>query len=291
MNLYALRLFVEVAKQQSVSKAASLLSISQPAVTAQIRKLERELGIRLFHPHGRGIRLTDHGQFLLEKSIQLFSLEKQIESELRQILQGESGILRLAATHLPSAIWLPQWMARFKQNHPQATLQLKRGNTEQTLQLLLRYEAELAIIAGSWEHNQIERQLLFTNHWWFVVHPSHPLANRTVDLAELVQYPFIWRETGSSSREKLIEICHNHQVSLPTIGLELNGLFECIQAVKAGYGVFFVPDRAVRSEIANGLLTRVFVQKVHLTQPVCLCRRKDDSLSPLAQKFVTLIQE
>lgn len=72
MNLHALRIFVEVASRGSVTTAAEALSISQPAVSAQIRKLEHELGMSLVLPAGRSIALTDEGRFLYEKARLLY---------------------------------------------------------------------------------------------------------------------------------------------------------------------------------------------------------------------------
>src|ERR1700730_3703587 len=100
LNLHALRLFHHVAELGSVTKAAEQLNISQPAVTSQIKKLERELGLQLLSPQGRGILLTDAGTRLAIKSGRLFALERNIEQTIGDYKQGKAGRLLVVATYL-----------------------------------------------------------------------------------------------------------------------------------------------------------------------------------------------
>ncbi|MEK1830572.1 LysR family transcriptional regulator [Priestia megaterium] len=102
MNLHALRLFYTVAEKRSVTRAAEELNISQPAVTAQIKKLEQEINLTLLSPKGRGIFLTTAGEHLAKHAKRLFSLECEIESSIKQFRDGTAGKLRIVASYLPS---------------------------------------------------------------------------------------------------------------------------------------------------------------------------------------------
>ncbi|WP_449622320.1 LysR family transcriptional regulator [Robertmurraya sp. Marseille-Q9965] len=97
MNLHALRIFAEVAKCGSVTRSAENLLISQPAVTAQIRNLEKELDLILISAKGRSIELTEAGKRLAMYSRQLFSLEAEIEKEMQDFKNGVKGNLRICA--------------------------------------------------------------------------------------------------------------------------------------------------------------------------------------------------
>lgn len=102
MNLHALRFFSKVAETGSVTLASEMLRVSQPAVTAQIKRLEQELGIRLWSPQGRGVALTDAGRMLASEAQRLFDLERSIEERLEGIRAGTEGSLHISATYLPA---------------------------------------------------------------------------------------------------------------------------------------------------------------------------------------------
>ncbi|WP_228728300.1 LysR family transcriptional regulator [Brevibacillus composti] len=129
MNLHALRIFVEVAAKGSVTDAAASLSISQPAVSAQIRKLEAELGRPLLQAKGRGIALTAEGQFLFAKARRIFEWERELEREWVEVKAGRCGRLRLASTYLPAHYLVPSWIAAFKRRHEQVDVEILTGNS------------------------------------------------------------------------------------------------------------------------------------------------------------------
>jgi DNA-binding transcriptional LysR family regulator len=289
MNLHALRIFVEVASTGSVTAAADALSISQPAVTAQVRKLEHELGISLITPLGRGITLTHEGRFLFEKAERIFDWEKEMEEQLAQIKAGSIGKLRIASTLLPAHYLLPQWLASYKQQYEQVEVEMRSGNSQQSIERLLHYQADLAIIINeSWDERPIRRHHLTDVSYWFIVPPGHPFAGQEVTLKELVQEPFLFREQGSSTRELLFSLCREHGVQPPRVGLQYNGgLVESIQSVRAGYGTMLAPELAVRELVEYGEVGRVFLPGIEIKRPVYLCLRDDDhTLLPAVTRFL-----
>lgn len=107
MNIHALRLFYYVAETGSVTKAAARLRISQPAVTSQIKRLEKDLGLPLCSPSCRGISLTPFGTELAKQAGNLFTYEERIEEFVEDYRQGRKGKLRIAATYLPANFLVP----------------------------------------------------------------------------------------------------------------------------------------------------------------------------------------
>lgn len=291
MNLHALRIFIEVARRGSVTAAADALSISQPAVSAQIRKLERELGIPLITPDGRGISLTEEGLFLFEQARRIFDWEKEIEWQLAEWKEGTKGRLRLTSTFLPSHYLVPRWLASFKQRYPQVEVDIRTGNSQKSIERLLRFEADLAIITNEvWNDLPIHRYHLMDVRFLFIVPPAHPFAGREVPLEELVKEPFLLREPGSSTREKLFSLCREHTVQPPQIGLQYHGLFESIQSVRAGYGTMLAPALAVTELIARGEVGQVTVPGIDIKRPMYLCLRTDMSEQrPVIKRFVELV--
>jgi DNA-binding transcriptional LysR family regulator len=286
MNLHALKIFAHVAKAGSVTLAADLLRISQPAVTAQIRNLEKELNIILLTPKGRGIMLTAAGQMLAKDAQRLFAFEQDMELRMNDFRSGRNGKLKIVSTYLPANYLLPQWLAHFKQQHQLIECSLTTTNSTDALEQLIHYEAELAVIGGGTAaHPLIHSELLFADPLWFIVPAKHPKAGQQISLAQMMDEPFILREEGSSTREKLFALCRIRNVPAPKLGLQFNGLHESIRAVIAGYGAIFASALEVSEYVERGEVARVEVQDVHLVNPISLCRRKMDELTPAAEHF------
>jgi len=292
MNLHALKIFHAVAEKGGVTRAAEELLISQPAVTAQIRNLEKELGFQLIAPKGRGVLLTDAGRMIAAHAKRLFALEREIESDVREYKAGFSGVLRIVATYLPANLLLPEWLARYKQEHPHVEVVLTTSNSREAVEHLLNYDAEVAVYGGGWEEQPgIEWEELLEDELWFVVPNGHPYAGQEISLSEMMKVPFILREEGSSTRERLFSLCRALNVNPPKIGLQFNGVNEAVRAVIAGYGANFLSSMAVRDYVERGEVARVFVRGLTLMNPIAVCTRKQETLSPAAEDFVGLIRE
>lgn len=293
MNLHALRLFHVIATTGSVTRASELLNISQPAITAQIKKLEKEISLPLFKAQGRGIALTDGGEKLAFHAKRLFVIEQQIEQFLRDYREGTAGHIRLSATYLPAHFLIPTWIAKFKQRYEQVEMMIHTTNSTDALKQLLNIEVDLAIYGGLPEKypDIIQSEELFRDELWFVVAPDHPMANRHVSLSEMMENPFVMREEGSSTRERLMALCRTHNVPSPKIALQFNGLLETMKAVIAGYGASFVSALVVRDHVKRGELCRVHVEGVPMQNIICIFTRKNEALSSAAANFIQLIRD
>ncbi|MDB5085241.1 MAG: transcriptional regulator [Bacilli bacterium] len=290
MNLHALRLFCRVAETGSVTRAAEELQMSQPAVTSQIKKLEQEIAVVLLAPKGRGIVLTDAGNQVAISAKRLFSLESEIENYLDHYKSGSAGNLKIVATYLPANFLLPKWIAGYKQLYTDVEVNLTTTNSSKSTEQLLNYQADVAIIGGLAEfHPAIVQKQLFEDDMWFIVHKDHELASCHVNLVDIIHQPFVFREEGSSSREKLLSVCKIKNLNQPKVGLQFNGPNETIRAVLEGYGVTFVSALEVKDYFPRGDLARVFVQDVQLKNPISMCTRRDDILSPQALNFVEML--
>lgn len=292
MNLHALRLFHTVATTGSVTRAAETLNISQPSITAQIKKFEQELSLTLLKPQGRGIAVTDSGQRIAQLAQRLFAVERQIEQFAQECREGTSGHVRLAATYLPSHFLLPAWIARFKQRYDAVELSIVTTNSSEALRHLLNVDVDMAIYGGLPEQypDEVETEELFQDELWFVVSSKHRLAGRHIALEEMMQEPFVMREEGSSTRERLFALCRTHSAPAPKVALQFNGLYESVRAVVSGYGASFVSSLVVREYVERGELSRVFVEGVRLRNTIAVCTRRNEALSAAAANLIGLMR-
>ncbi|WP_458420737.1 LysR family transcriptional regulator [Bacillus pumilus] len=248
MNLHALRIFAKVAETKSVTQTADALSLTQPAVTAQLRSIEREIGFRLFKRNGRGIALTEMGKSL-----------------------------RIASTYVPLNFLLPDWLAAFKTSSPQTEIELKSGNSAQVIDSLLQYESDVAIaVIEDLDHEEIVTSHLTNLSYDFIVPADHPLNGKTVPLERLSLEPFLMREEGSSTRDKLFSLFTSKGIKKPTVDLQFSGVHEAIQMIKAGYGITLVPRDAVQGSLKRKEIGRVYIEGIEIVRPVVICKRAND---------------
>lgn len=293
MNIHALRLFYYVAETGSVTKAAARLRISQLTVTSQIKRLEKDLGLPLCSPSGRGISLTPFGTELAKQAGNLFTYEERIEEFVEDYRQGRKGKLRIAATYLPANFLVPGWAARFKAGQPEMEIEITTTNSTQAFEQLQRHEADVAFYGGGAKEKpeDVDWLELFEDELWFVVAPSHPFANGTVSLPEMMQEPFVMREEGSSTRERLVSLCTTYGLKPPRVTLQFSGLGEVIRSVMAGYGANFISSLAVRDYVEWKQLCRVQVEGIQLSNHIAVCTRKNETLSAGLQRFIDICRE
>jgi DNA-binding transcriptional LysR family regulator len=276
MNLHTLRIFTNVAKLGSITEAANFLHISQPAVTAQIRKLEREIGVKLITGKGRGIQLTSEGEFLYEQGLRLFHLEEQIDEKLKIFLEKTEKV-QIASNYIAMNYILPPIISGYKLENPDVDVYVSLGNVVSVERRLLNYESDLGfVVQSNIGHEDLHFEKILDVPFWFVVHPSHHLANKEVAIFDLSEQDFIYRERGSSTRDLLEAIFYTHNCPLPKLGLQMQGLPESIKVVEAGFGMLLAPACSVSEAIAQGKLARVFVEQAEVNQSLFMCTRKMD---------------
>ncbi|RUL50346.1 LysR family transcriptional regulator [Lysinibacillus antri] len=276
MNLHTLRIFTNVAKLGSITEAANLLHISQPAVTAQIRKLERELGVKLITGKGRGIQLTSEGEFLYEQGLRLFQLEEQIDEKFKIFLEKQEKV-QIASSYISTNYILPPIIAGYKLENPGVDVYVSLGNVQSVERRVLNYEVDFGfVVQSNIGHEDLHFEKIMDIPFWFVVHPTHPLADKQISIFELSEHDFIYRERGSSTLDLLEAIFYTHNCPLPKFGIQMQGVLESIKVVEAGYGMALAPACSVDEALAQGRLARVFVEQVEVNQSLYICTRKMD---------------
>ncbi len=289
--LYAhLESFVEVARRENVSRAAEALFLTQPAITARLKALERDLGVELFVRSSRGMKLSDAGRAFLpyaERTLTTVDEGRQLVANLRR---GTFGTLVIAAAPAVSTYVLPDILRVFRTTHPHVRLGVRTGHTEEVLEMVLRTEAHVGI-GRPIRHPDIELIPVLDDEMLLVVSARHPFARRgKVRMDELAAERLILFDRTSSYHDLTSSLFRQAGV-VPASTLELDNVEAAKKMVQQGLGVALLPRMALATELKSGSLRPVKLvgtQQVH--RPIVALRRKDAGapMGPVAGFLETL---
>ena len=290
-NYHQLWIFRAVARHGSFSRAAEELLISQPAVSAQVKELERTYGTPLFYQSGRRIHLTEAGQTLYHYAERAFALVQEAERALEGLKGLEQGHLIIAASTTPGIYLVPSLLGEYHQRYSGIQLTLEVGSTDETQSRLLNNHAKVGFVGRELLNESLLCQPFKPDRLMVVAPPGHPLARmEKVGLDEILREPFIMREPGSATRALTERELKELGVSLQ-VAMELGSPEAVKQAVAAGLGLAIVSEHSVSWEVAAGRLAVLKVGGLTLQRQLYLAYLKDKPMSPAARAFLELVEE
>ena len=197
-----LQVFHAVAKQLSFTKAAEALFMTQPAVTFQIKQLEERFNTRLFERgHGK-ITLTPAGQVVLEYAERILALSAELDMRLKEMTGEIGGPLLVGASTTIAESLLPQVLGDFKSKYPRVQPRLMVANSETVENRVAEHTIDIGFIEAPSHLQNVMTDVCCEDELQVVCAPSHPLARQTSAMPrQIIQYPFISRESGSGTRE------------------------------------------------------------------------------------------
>jgi len=285
MNLHHLRIFYAVAQRQSVTGAAGDLLLSQPAVSLQLKALEKELGLALFHRGGAKLRLTQAGEVLYRSAVSMLHAKDEVERALAELRGGTKGRLILGAGTTGGMYVLPRIVRAYKSDWPETEILLHVGTTDQILEKLLQNVLDMALVGGPIDDRRLLVEPICADELVLIAAPSHPIASLAkVTLKDLGGMPFIVPEAGSRTRQLVERRLREAGVPL-VIAMQLPGTEGVKRAVEGGLGIGMVSRYAVETECLAGVLTRVPIEGFRLTRTMDLVARAQKYFSPVALRF------
>ena len=291
ITIRQLKVFREVARQQSFTRASKVLFLTQPAVSMQIKQLEEVVGMPLFEKQGRQISLTDAGEEIKILSESLLQQIEESQQNIEQLASGQQGKLRLAVATTVASV-ATRLMARFNEQYPALSLHFTVTNREGLIQLLETNETDIVIMGKPPVDLQLETRELMVNPLVVIAPPNHPLcqSQKTVSLNRLFQYDFILREANSGTRRAIERFLAAEGRRLKS-NMEMNSNTAIIQSVAEGLGLGIVSIHTVKNELEQGKLKLINATGFPLHRSWYLVQRKGRRLSPLSERFKAYIIE
>ena len=289
MDTRQLAAFCAVVERRSFSQAAERLGVTQPAVSLQVRALEKRLGTQLLDRSGRRVEPTEAGWRLYRGAQRMLALEDQLVADVTSSAAGElAGDLVLGASTGPAAVVLPVVLAEFQHRHPDVRVFLSVSDTHTVVERVGARELELGIVGASRRHRGVRFEPFFSDQVILACPPDHPFAGRTVALDELRGAGVILMQEGAGVRQIVEDALRRQGVRLRDLDVRLElGLQESVRrAVEAGYGVTFISRTAVESDLAAGRLAEARVDGLDATREISLASATGRARTRVAEAFV-----
>jgi DNA-binding transcriptional LysR family regulator len=294
MDTRQLSAFCAVVERRSFSQAAERLGVTQPAVSLQVRSLEKRLGAQLLDRSGRRVEPTEAGWRLYRGAQRLLALEEQLVSEVGSTTEGElSGELVIGASTGPAAIAVPLLLCEFQRQNPEVRVRLTVSDTHTVVERVAMRELELGIVGASRRHRGVRFEPFFSDQVILACPPGHRFAGTTVTLAELREETLILMQDGAGVRQIVEDGLRRNGVRLRDLDVRLElGLQESVRhAVEAGYGVTFISRTAVESELGAGTLEEARVDGLDARREISLASAIGRARTRVADAFVDFARE
>lgn len=286
MDFGQIEAFLQVAQHRSFSRAAEVLQLTQPSITARIQALERELGEELFERGGRGVRLTDAGAAFRPYSERILQTLQEGRDAVEEVRNIQLGSLRVGSAITISTYVLPKILQQFSHAYPGVDVFIRTGRSEQVLSMLLADEVHLGLVR-SLANADVETVDLYDDEIVLVAPPDHRFAaSRRARVADAAGEPIVLFDRGSSYYG-LINNFFRQAGVIPNVAMELDSLEATKRMVEEGLGIALIPLVTVERELSAGTLVKVDLADAEpMKRPISLIYRRHRKRPRTVQAFI-----
>ena len=287
MDFEQLRTFLEVSRLRSFSRAAEKLMVTQPAISAQIRTLETEVGARLFDRDGGKVTFTAAGRVFEPFAEPCLQCHNHIMVTVGELHRTPRGEISVSANEATSLYVLPAVFAQFKQQYTRVGLSIVRADRVRTIEAVLNREVDFGVVSLPVKDSRLIVDILHRDDVVLVAPGNHPMAQRElVKVADILTQPLLLPKQGRQ-RELIEELFRANDVS-PRVAMEVESSELLKRLIAAGLGIGFLPRSNVQEDTKSGALKILKLEGVRLNRELALIYRKDKTLTRAAHVFLEI---
>jgi len=290
MEFHQLRYFVTLVEQSTFTKAASTLHISQPSLSASIKKLESELGLLLLNRSTRNQQLTTEGKIFYEEAKNLIRHFEYMEEEMKRL--KNNGPLELSIGFIESAeFWIPKILKRFSKEFPKVTIRLSEIlSREDVIEALVSLHVHLVITNQYINHPNVSVIPIYKEKLVVLLPSNHPLQDKeNVLLDDLKEENFIISKEGFQTRHDVLNAFQQSGFK-PNIQIEMERFETACSLVEQGLGITVVPENYIKYVRKNTFKIKQ-LGDLHITRVVYLAYTNNRYLPPNVLRFFEMVKE
>ncbi|HBV86341.1 MAG TPA: LysR family transcriptional regulator [Desulfosporosinus sp.] len=291
MDSNQLKIFCMVTRQQSFSKAAKLLHMSQPAVSTQVKNLEEYYQGQLLTRTPQGVTLTKAGEVFYNYAQKILDLQEEMEQQIESVFQHENNQVVVGASTTIGNVALPCSIYLFKEQFPEVELCLNIANAEEVLNMVMTDVVDIGVVEGDTESSTLKSLHVASDELVLIVPPQHPAEGDTISLQDFLKQPLIMREDGSGTRKILATALARHGYSVNQLNVitEMKNIYAIKSAVEAGLGGSVMPLLAVRKEAYTGTLKVLRIMDMDMPLIFNIIFSNSRPLTTKAKQFIKFL--
>ena len=285
MDFEQLETFLEVARLSSFSRAAERRFRTQPAISAQIRALEEEVGARLLDRSGGKVSITQSGKLFQKYAEETLEARKAVLTAIAETERVPRGEIIVGANEGTCLHILPEVFAEFKRQYPDVAVNIKRADYGKILESVIDNSVDFGVVSLPVTDNRLKIVLIHRDELVIIAPPGHPLAeNKSARVADVANFSLVMPKVGHT-RDALEELFNERRVK-PRYAMELDSSELLKRFVAANVGVGFIARSHVQEDVQAKVLAAIEISDAQVRRDLALVYRKDKALSRAALAFI-----
>ena len=291
MQLKSLKIFCDIVRRRSFSRAAAENGISQSSASQVVHQLEDHLGVQLLDRSKRPFVLTPAGERYHAGCRQVVRQLTKLEDDVRTFQDENTDHLTVASIYSAGLAHMSAFMRRFSAKHPGAQVRLEYLHPDRVYEAVEEGNVDLGLVSYPEDSRTLQTMPWRNEPMAIVCHPQHQFAGKkSVAWKALAGEAFIAFESGLRIRAEIDRALMVQKVDVP-IALEFDNVETMKRAIEINEGISILPEPTVAGEVATGRLARVRFEKDALERPLGIISRRDREQAALGQQFVKMLQE
>ena len=289
MNIEQLKTFCTVIEYGSFLKASEVLFCSQPAISKQIKSLERSLGFSLFDREGKKVNLNSNGRIAYTYAKKILDEVSELNQKLLESNNYLPPIISFGATNFIGVHIITPNISRFKDNFPEASVSFTIDFNQNVLKMLNLNKFSFAFVAESDllnEYPDIKTDFFRDDELVLVVSPNHPFASRnSINIEELENQTFLVSQPNSAIRKFIEDTFYTNKLNISNIH-NLYNIEGIKQSILNGQGISILPKKAISTELKHKLLIEVPINNLPLKRKLFIAYKKNKQFTTLEKDFI-----
>lgn len=290
MDFKQIEAFVNVVRYKSFSKAADATFFTQPTISTHIRNLEKELGVKLLDRKSRIVEMTPQGNKFYKYAVEMINARAQAFDALNDTSENIGGILEIQTSSIPSVTFLPDLLSGFRSSHPGIQYYVSVSDTQTVIENITERRGEIGFIGEKINLSSMECTKVAVDKSVLIAPVNYDMPS-SIKLADAIQFPFIWRETGSATRRTFEQAAlrSGFEKDEFEVAALVDDMDTMIRSVEAGLGVAIISEKVASS--LGGRVQVADIEDFSEDRVFYMINLKSTSFSPAAEAFSKYVKE